>query len=146
MNTHPLQFHVMAQITGPHLSCWKSGSPSWAVCMSASWRKAPSTAALCSLIRREHRTRAQGMARNQTKLYQILNYSKRTNMPECEHTDGWNGCIPGPYISLNAEVQRNFSSSQTIFFANCQLNGMVQLIQWVWIIISGFRFFGFFFF
>lgn len=46
MNTHSLQLHVMFKIVGPHLSWWKSGKPSWAVWMSASWRQAPSTAAL----------------------------------------------------------------------------------------------------
>lgn len=62
-------------------------------------------------------------------------------MSECEHIDGWNGCIPGLYISLNTEAQGNFLSSRIMFFANYQLNRMVQLIQWVWIIISGFFFF-----
>lgn len=93
MNTHSLQFHVLFEISGPHLSWWKSGNPSWAVWMSASWRQAPSTAALCflpldSLIRGEHATRAPGMAKNQIKLYQTLNYNKRMNMSECEHIDG----------------------------------------------------------
>lgn len=45
----------------------------------------PSATAFCflrtySLISREHATRAQSMAKNQTELYQALNYSKRMNI------------------------------------------------------------------
>lgn len=65
---------------GLHLSWWKSGKPSQAGWLCASWRSAPSLGCfflIYILIGGEHATRVQSMARNQIQLYQMITGRER---------------------------------------------------------------------
>lgn len=139
-NSLYLQIHSMFKLMGLHLSWWKSGKPSQAGWLCASWRSAPSLVCfflIYILIGGEHATRVQSMARNQIQLYQMITGRERMVLSINMLMDKINGYQN--YALLSIKGWGNiFLVPQIISFASRQLNRPLQLMHWVCIIISVF--------